>query len=156
VGINATLIGQMITFGLFVWVMMKFVWPPLTQAMQERQQRIAEGLAAAEQGNTQLERSRQEVESALQAARQQAAEILAQANRRSAEMIEQAKQVAREEGERQIRSAEALIAQEVSQARESLRREVADLAMAGAVRILKREIDPSAHRDLVDELVGQI
>ena len=64
-GINATLIGQMITFGLFVWVMMKFVWPPLTQAMQERQQRIAEGLAAAEQGNTQLERSRQEVESAL-------------------------------------------------------------------------------------------
>jgi F-type H+-transporting ATPase subunit b len=156
VGINATLIGQMITFGLFVWVMMKFVWPPLTQAMQERQQRIAEGLAAAEQGNTQLERSRQEVESALQAARQQAAEILAQANRRGAEMIEQAKQAAREEGERQIRSAEALIAQEVSQARESLRREVADLAMAGAGRILKREIDPSAHRDLVDELVGQI
>ncbi|HEX4938532.1 MAG TPA: F0F1 ATP synthase subunit B [Candidatus Kapabacteria bacterium] len=155
-GINATLIGQMITFGLFVWVMMKFVWPPLTQAMQERQQRIAEGLAAAEQGNTQLERSRQEVESALQAARQQAAEILAQANRRGAEMIEQAKQAAREEGERQIRSAEALIAQEVSQARESLRREVADLAMAGAGRILKREIDPSAHRDLVDELVGQI
>jgi len=156
VGINATLIGQMITFGLFVWVMMKFVWPPLTQAMQERQQRIADGLAAAEQGNTQLERSRQEVESALQAARQQAAEILAQANRRGAEMIEQAKQAAREEGERQIRSAEALIAQEVSQARESLRREVADLAMAGAGRILKREIDPSAHRDLVDELVGQI
>lgn len=155
-GINATLIGQMITFGLFVWVMMKFVWPPLTQAMQERQQRIAEGLAAAEQGNTQLERSRQEVESALQAARQQAAEILAQANRRGAEMIELAKQAAREEGERQIRSAEALIAQEVSQARESLRREVADLAMAGAGRILKREIDPSAHRDLVDELVGQI
>lgn len=155
-GINATLIGQMITFGLFVWVMMKFVWPPLTQAMQERQQRIADGLAAAEQGNTQLERSRQEVESALQAARQQAAEILAQANRRGAEMIEQAKQAAREEGERQIRSAEALIAQEVSQARESLRREVADLAMAGAGRILKREIDPSAHRDLVDELVGQI
>ncbi len=155
-GINATLIGQMITFGLFVWVMMKFVWPPLTQAMQERQQRIAEGLAAAEQGNTQLERSRQEVESALQAARQQAAEILAQANRRGAEMIEQAKQAAREEGERQIRSAEALIAQEVSHARESLRREVADLAMAGAGRILKREIDPSAHRDLVDELVGQI
>jgi F-type H+-transporting ATPase subunit b len=156
VGINATLIGQMITFGLFVWVMMKFVWPPLTQAMQERQQRIAEGLAAAEQGNTQLERSRQEVESALQAARQQAAEILAQANRRGAEMIEQAKQAAREEGERQIRSAEALIAQEVSQARESLRREVADLAMAAAGRILKREIDPSAHRDLVDELVRQI
>lgn len=155
-GINATLIGQMITFGLFVWVMMKFVWPPLTQAMQERQQRIAEGLAAAEQGNTQLERSRQEVESALQAARQQAAEILAQANRRGAEMIEQAKQAAREEGERQIRSAEALIAQEVSQARESLRREVADLAMAAAGRILKREIDPSAHRDLVDELVRQI
>lgn len=155
-GINATLIGQMITFGLFVWVMMKFVWPPLTQAMQERQQRIAEGLAAAEQGNTQLERSRQEVESALQAARQQAAEILAQANRRGAEMIEQAKQAAHEEGERQIRSAEALIAQEVSQARESLRREVADLAMAAAGRILKREIDPSAHRDLVDELVRQI
>ena len=155
-GINATLIGQMITFGLFVWVMMKFVWPPLTQAMQERQQRIAEGLAAAEQGNTQLERSRQEVESALQAARQQAAEILAQANRRGAEMIEQAKQAAREEGERQIRSAEALIAQEVSQARESLRREVADLAIAAAGRILKREIDPSAHRDLVDELVRQI
>jgi F-type H+-transporting ATPase subunit b len=156
VGINATLIGQMITFGLFVWVMMKFVWPPLTQAMQERQQRIAEGLAAAEQGNTQLERSRQEVESALQAARQQAAEILAQANRRGAEMIEQAKQAAHEEGERQIRSAEALLAQEVSQARESLRREVADLAMAAAGRILKREIDPSAHRDLVDELVRQI
>ncbi|MES1992706.1 MAG: F0F1 ATP synthase subunit B [Pseudomonadota bacterium] len=155
-GINATLIGQMITFGLFVWVMMKFVWPPLTQAMQERQQRIADGLAAAEQGNTQLERSRQEVEMALQAARQQAAEILAQANRRGTEMVEQAKQAAREEGERQLRSAEALIAQEVAQARESLRREVAGLAMAGAGRILKREIDPSAHRDLVDELVGQI
>ena len=155
-GINATLIGQMITFGLFVWFMMKFVRPPLTQAMQERQRKIAEGLAAAEQGNTQLERSRQEVEATLQAARQQAAEILAQANRRGTEMVEQAKLAAREEGERQIRSAEALIAQEIAQARESLRREVAELATAGAARILKREIDPAAHRDLVDDLVGQI
>ena len=155
-GINATLIGQMITFGLFVWVMMKFVWPPLTQALQERQQRIAEGLAAAERGNTQLEHSRQEAEAALQAARQQAAEILAQANRRGTEMIEQAKQSAREEGERQIRAAEALVAQEVAQAREALRREVADLAMKGAGRILRREIDPAVHHDLVDELVSQI
>ena len=142
----------MITFGLFVWFMMKFVWPPLTQAMQERQRKIAEGLAAAEQGNTQLERSRQEVEATLQAARQQAAEILAQANRRGTEMVEQAKLAARDEGERQIRSAEALIAQ----AREALRREVADLATAGAGRILRREIDPAAHRDLLDDLVGQI
>ena len=155
-GINATLLGQMITFGLFVWFMMKFVWPPLTQAMQERQRKIAEGLAAAEQGNTQLERSRQEIEATLQAARQQAAEILAQANRRGTEMVEQAKLAARDEGERQIRSAEALIAQEIAQAREALRREVADLATAGAGRILRREIDPAAHRDLVDDLVGQI
>lgn len=155
-GINLTLVGQMITFAVFVWFMMKFVWPPLTQAMQERQQRIADGLAAAEQGSAQLQEAKGEAEKVLREARNQASDILAQANRRSGEIIDQAREEAKAEGQRMIDNAHAEIEREAAQLRESLRREVGQLAVQGAQRILKREIDPQAHKALLAELITQV
>lgn len=155
-GINATLIGQMITFAVFVWFMMKFIWPPLTQAMQERQKRIADGLAAAEQGSEQLDKAREEADKILRAARDQASEILAQANKRGNETVEQAKVEARSEGERLITAAQTEIEQERVRARESLRKEVATLAVTAAGRILEREVDAASHERLIDDLVSQV
>lgn len=154
--INATLIGQMITFLILVWFTMKYVWPPVINAMQERQARISEGLAAAERGSEQLQKSQEEADKILRDARGQAQEIIAQANRRSTEMVEQAKAEAREEGERLLRAAEAEIEQERIRAREQLRQEVGKIAVLGARRVLEREIDEQSHKDLLDDLVAQI
>ena len=154
--INATLIGQMITFLILVWFTMKYVWPPVINAMQERQARISEGLAAAERGSEQLQKSQEEADKILRDARGQAQEIIAQANRRSTDMVEQAKTEAREEGERLLRAAESEIEQERIRAREQLRQEVGKIAVLGARRVLEREIDEQSHKDLLDDLVAQI
>lgn len=154
--INATLIIQGITFFLFIWFTMKFVWPPLQQAMRDRQQKIADGLAAGERGERELEKAKQEVKQMLDEAKGQAAEILNQANKRDAEMMEQAKADARAEGERLIASAKAQLEQEVAQAREALRKEVAGIALAGAGKVLGREIDAAAHKDLLDNVANEI
>jgi len=154
--INATLLGQMLVFAFMIWFTMKFVWPPIVNAMRERQTRISEGLAAAERSGQQLEKAQEEVELLLREARQKAQEILAQANKRSLDTIEQAKLEAKAESERIVLAARSEIDQEVSRARDQLRRELAALAVAGAARIIKRELDEKAQHALVDDLIAQL
>lgn len=154
--INATLLGQMIVFGIFVWFTMKYVWPPLMTAMRERQKRISEGLAAAERGARELNEATEKAENTIREAREQAQEILSNAQKQANETIERSREEARAEGERQKESAREEIDQAVSHAKDELRREVGRLAVVGAERILKREIDAEAHNDIIDDLVGQI
>ncbi|MEJ2576898.1 MAG: F0F1 ATP synthase subunit B [Gammaproteobacteria bacterium] len=154
--INLTLIGQMISFAVFVWFSMKFVWPPIVKAIEERQAKIADGLAAAERGVREQELAEQRATEKLHAAKQQAAEIVARAEKRAAEIVEDAKGLARVEGERLIEGARSEIEQETNKARESLRTRVGELALAGAERILRKEIDADAHKDIVDDLAAQL
>ncbi|HYW04766.1 MAG TPA: F0F1 ATP synthase subunit B [Gammaproteobacteria bacterium] len=154
--IDLTLLGEMLTFMVLVVVTMKYIWPPLTEAIRDRQARISDGLAAAERGQQQLEQAREDAEKILQEAREQASEILAQANKRHSEMLEKSREDARAEGERLVEAARAEIQQEVVRARETLRAELGNLVIDGAERVLAREIDSKAHNDLVDELVEQI
>ena len=154
--INATLFGQMISFALLVWFTMKFVWPPVTKALAERQQRIADGLAAAERGKQELGLAQKKATEILHEAHADAADVLAQTARRAAEIIEQSKNEARAEGERQIAAARVEIEQMTHHAREQLRAETSTAALAVAGKILQREIDAKTHRKLLNELVGQI
>ena len=154
--INATLFGQAITFAIFVWFTMKYVWPPMMAAMQERQKRISDGLAAADRGSRALDEAREESEKLLKDAREQAQEILSAANRQANEAIESSKTQAREEGERIVATAKAEIETEINRARDALRREVGTLAVAGATQILGREVDDKAHADIIDGLAGRI
>jgi F-type H+-transporting ATPase subunit b len=156
VNINATIIGQMIWFILFIWFVAKVVWPALNGMIEKRQQTIAEGLAAAEQGKRALETSSKQAEQEISAARSRAAEILAQAEKRAAQMVEEAKTAARDEGTREKQAAQAEIEQQVSRARELLREQVAGLAVAGAERILRREVNPQAHAELLAQLKKEI
>jgi len=156
VNINATLIGQMISFALLVWFTMKFVWPPVTKALAERQQRIADGLAAGERGKQELGLAQKKATEILHEAHADAADVLAQTARRAAEIIEQSKDEARAEGERQIAAARVEIEQMTHHAREQLRAETSTAALAVAGKILQREIDAKTHRKLLNELVGQI
>jgi len=134
VNFNATLIGQMITFGLLVLFTMKYVWPPIMQAMQDRQKKIADGLASAERGVREQELAQAKAAQTLKEAKQQSAEIVAQAHKRANEIIEQSKQDARTEGDRQLAAAKAEIEQEVNRAREQLRHQVVSLAVTGQSR----------------------
>lgn len=154
--INATLIGQAIWFALFIWITMKYVWPPLQQAMQARQKQIADGLAAAEQGKQALELSSRQADEEIAKARARAAEIIAQGEKRVSQMIEEAKTTAREEGNREKTAAKAEIAQEVSRAKEALRSQVSLLAIAGAEKILRREVDAKTHADLLRAVQAEL
>ena len=154
--INATLIGQMISFALLVWFTMKYVWPPLTKALAERQQRIADGLAAAERGQQELGLAQKKATEILHEAHADAADVLAQTARRATETIEQAKSDAHAEGDRLLAAARAEIEQMTHRAREQLRADVATLAVAGAARILEKEIDAKAHAKLLDAVVRQL
>jgi len=154
--INMTLIGQSITFAIFVWFCMKFVWPFIRNAMDARTQQIAEGLSAAERAHRDLELAKDKVSSQLKDAKVEAAAIIEQANRRAAQIIDEAKDRAREEGERIKVSAQAEIEQESNRAREQLRAQVGALAVAGASRILGRAVDENAHRDIVDQLAQEL
>ncbi len=153
---SATLIGQMITFAVFVWFCMKFIWPPLIAALEERNARISEGLAAAQRGQQDLEEAEAKVKESLNEAKAQAQEIINQAQKRANEIVDDAKESAREEADKTVAAAGVEIEQQVSAAREQLRKEVSTIALAGAERILKREIDAKAHADVLDELVEQI
>ena len=153
---NATLIGQMITFGLLVLFTMKYVWPPIIQAMQDRQKRIADGLASAERGVREQELAKAKAAQMLKESKQQAAEIVAQAHKRANEIIEQSKQEARVEGDRQLAAAKAEIEQESHRAREALRGEVASLVVAGAGKVLRREVDAKAHADLLEAIKNEL
>ncbi len=154
--INLTLIGQTISFFFFVWFCMKYVWPPLIRAMEERKEKIADGLAAAERGKREQQLAEERAKEDLKAAKQQASEILAKAERRAGEIIDEAKASAQEEGARIRTAAQAEIEQEVNRAKETLRKEVSGLAIAGAEKILGREINAEAHKEVLDELVSQI
>ena len=155
-GINLTLLGQMGTFLVFIWFTKKFVWPPVMQALEERRTRIADGLAAADRGQKALENADAQVAERLREARQQAAQIIEQAERRGAELVEEAKENAQAAGERILAQARADLEQDTNRAREALRGEVAAIALSGARQLLEKEIDASAHRDLLDRLAAQL
>lgn len=154
--LNLTMLGQLISFSIFVWFCLKFVWPPVITALRQRQATIAEGLASAERGAQAKELAEQRAKETLKDAKQQAADIIAQAQKRGNQMVEEAKATARNEGERIKQAAQAEIEQEINRAKETLRAQVGGIAIAGAERILKREIDAKAHQKVLDELVGQI
>jgi F-type H+-transporting ATPase subunit b len=156
VNINATLLGQAITFAILIWFTMKFVWPPLTQAMQERAKTIADGLAAGERAKHDLEMAAKRSAEIIREAKEKAAEILAGGEKRASEIIEEAKAKAKAEGERIVVGAKAEIDQEVFRAKEQLRTQVSAIALAGAGKILGREIDAKAHNDLLEKLVAEI
>ena len=154
--INATLLVQAIVFLAFIAFTAKFIWPYLMQAIEARQKAIADGLAAAEAGKKSLEVSARQAEQAIQEARGRAADIIAQAERRDAQMVEAAKVAAKSEGDRERAAAKADIAQEAQRAREQLREQVAALAVAGAEKILRREVDAKAHAELLDGIKKQL
>jgi len=154
--LNMTFFGQMITFIVLIWFTMKFIWPPLNKAIEERQQKIAEGLAAAEQSQKNLAQAQQSVDAELRSARTKANEIIEQAHQRANQIIDQAKNDAITEANRQKSAAEAEIAAASNRAREELRKQVSTLAVTGAEKLLKREIDANAHKALLDELAAQL
>src|SRR5919197_2681617 len=154
--LNLTLFAQAITFAAFIWFTVKFVWPPMLRAIETRQKTIADGLAAAEQGRRSLELSTRQSDEAIKEARARAAEILAQAEKRRQELIDHARQEAKQEGDRELAAAKAQIEQEVTRAREELRDRVASLAVAGAEKILRREVDARAHGDLLESIKRQL
>jgi F-type H+-transporting ATPase subunit b len=153
---NATLLAQAVVFALFIWFTAKVVWPHLIRAIEARQKTIADGLAAADQGRRSLEQSTRQAEDAVSQARGRAAEIVAQAEKRAAQLVDEARNAAKEEGNREKTAAKAEIAQEVSRAREQLRDHVASLAVAGAEKILRREVDAKAHADLLETIKRQL
>ena len=154
--INMSLIGQMVTFLIFVWVVMSKVWPPLMEAVEERRKKIADGLAAAERGQQDLAKAESRVEELINDARGQAAEILDQARSRANEIVAEGKSEGQRERDRQLTAARAEIEQETNKAREALRDQVSAVAIASAEKIQKREIDAKAHEDLLADMAQQI
>ncbi len=154
--INVTLVVQMLVFGAFVWFTMKFVWPPLSKAMEERQTKIADGLAAAERGRRELELAQHRIKDEMKQAKVQSAEIIERANRRAAQILEEAKLGAQEESQKLFKLAQEQISQDVNRAKNSLRQQVAALAVAGAEKILRREIDERSNQVLLDNLIKEI
>ena len=154
--INLTLFGQLITFVVFVWFTMKYVWTPIVAALETRKKGIADSLAQAERGKHEQELAKQRASEILQKAKADASDIVGNAQRRAAGIVEEAKGDARDEGARILSAARAEIDREVSRAREQLREQVAVLAVAGAEKILKREIDAAAHKGVVDEIAKQL
>jgi len=154
--INITLLGQMITFAIFVWFTVKFVWPPIAKAMQDRQDKIASGLAAAEQGEQALQVATNKIALQMEEAKGQAAKILEQANQRAVHIVEEAKVQARQEGERLLQLAQDEIRREYSQAKADLLKQIANISVVGAEKILGREVDRASNDRLIDELVRGI
>ena len=154
--INLTLFGQMVTFAFFVWFCMKFVWPVIIEAMEERQKQIADGLDAAERALRDLELAQNKATDQMKEAKQEAAGIIDQANKRANQIIDEAKQQAVAEGDRIKAAAQADIEQEINRAKEELRASVAGLALAGAKKVLEASIDEKSNRALVDKLAAQL
>jgi len=154
--INATLLGQAIVFGILIWFSVKFIWPPLVKAIEDRQKKIAEGLAAAERGQTELQSAHGEAQAIVNQAREQAKKIVDQAHKREVSIVEEARNTAVEEGKRIVESSRQDAQQEKARARDELRKDVATLAVAGASRLLQREIDAKAHAELIEQLAREI
>ena len=154
--INFTLVGQAIAFAIFVIFCMKFVWPPLIGASKERQRKITEGLNAAEKAKADLATAEQEVQNELDLAKTKAAALIEQANKSANQLVEDAKMQAQVEGERIRQQAQASIDQEINQARESLRAQVAELAVLGAEKILQDKVDVQKHASMLDQLAAKL
>lgn len=154
--INLTLFGQLLSFALFVWFTMKFVWTPIMEALEARKKEIATGLAAAERGQHEQELAKERAKDVLREAKAQAAEIVSQSQRRAADIVDEAKTNARSEGERILTAAQQEIEQEINRARQQLREKIGELAVAGAEKILRKEINAEAHKDIVDALAKEI
>jgi F-type H+-transporting ATPase subunit b len=152
VSINATLIGQAIWFAIFIWITMKYVWPPLQKAMADRQAQIAEGLAAAERGKHEQDLAAKRSADALRQAKEKSAEIVAQAEKRAQQIVDEAKGNAKVEADKVVAGAKAEIDQEVERAKQQLRERVAELAVAGAEKILRKEVNASAHAAMLAAL----
>ena len=154
--INATLFGQAIAFGIFVWFCLKFVWPPITKALRDREKTIADGLESASRAEQDLELARKNATEKMREAKEQASELVAHAHKRAAGIVDEAKEQANDERAKILANAKSEIEQETNRAREELRASVAALAIDGAGRILQREVDSSAHAELLDDLVKQL
>jgi F-type H+-transporting ATPase subunit b len=154
--LNLTLVAQAITFVAFIVFCIKFIWPPLLQAIDERRKTIADGLAAADKGSKSLSEAKVQIAGLLDEARGQARQIIDQAQARANTVMEEARTGADQERERIIQSAQAEVQQQINRARDELRTQVAGIAVAGAEKILAREIDPRAHQQLLDQLAAQI
>lgn len=154
--INLTLFGQMVTFAIFVWFCMKFVWPVIISAMEERQQKISDGLDAADRAMRDLEAAQAKATDQMKDAKKEAASIVDQASKRANQIVDEAKEQAVAEGDRLKLAAEAEIEQEVNRAKEELRASVAGLALAGAEKVLEASIDDKANRALIDDLASQL
>ena len=153
---NITLLGQMISFAILIWFTVKFIWPPLMGAIEERQRRIAEGLAAADRSQKDLAQAQDRVNEALREARTKANEIIEQAHARANQILDKAKEDAVAEAQRQKAAAVAEIESAANRAKEEMRRQLSGLAVAGAERLIRREIDQNAHRAILDELAAEI
>ena len=154
--INLTLIAQAVSFAILIWFTVKFVLPPLLTAIETRQKEIADGLAAGERGRDELEQAAKRSTDVVNEARQRASEIIAQAEKRATTIIEEAKGSAKVEGDRIVASAKAEVEQEVNRAKEGLRNQVATLAIAGAEKILRKEIDAKAHEDILNAIAKEL
>jgi F-type H+-transporting ATPase subunit b len=156
VNFNLTLIIQMLVFAILIWAVMTFAWPKILGAMEERSRRIAQGLAAADQGQQSLAQAQVKADVVVREARERATHIIDQAQKRANELVEQAKTQAAAEGARLVASAQSQIQLEATRARESLRKDVAALAVSAASKVLEREIDPRTHAELLNKLATQI
>jgi F-type H+-transporting ATPase subunit b len=154
--INLTLVVQMLVFAAFVLFTMKLVWPPLAKALEERQDKIADGLSAAERGRRELELAQHRVKDDLKQAKAQSADIIDKANKRASQIIEEAKEAAKREAQIQAKLAQEQLAQQVNHAKDELRKQVATLAISGAEKILMREVDAKANSALLDNLIEEI
>ena len=154
--INFTLIAQAIAFAVLIWFTVKFVWPPLLNAIETRQKEIADGLAAASEGKNSLAVAAKQSEVTLNEAKQKASEIIGQAEKRGSQIVEEAKGTAKTEGDRILAGAKAEIDQEVNRAKEGLRAQVSSLAIAGAEKILRKEIDAKAHSEMLSKLAAEL
>jgi len=156
VNINLTLVVQMVVFATLIYITMKWIWPPLLKMMDERQRKIAEGLAAAEEGEKELAEARGKADGIVREARERANQIIDHAQHRANEMVEEAKGTASAEGARIVAAAQQQIELDTTRAKESLRREVAGIAVGAASKLLGREIDPRTHAELLEKLAAQI
>jgi len=156
VSINATLIGQIITFALLVWFTMKYIWPPLFNSLEERKKKIADGLAAAEKGQEDMLLAEKKAKGLLKTAKDQSSEIVTLAQKQANAIVEESKNTAKQEGDRLILAAKAQIEQDIQQSKESLRKEVAALAVSAAEQILTAEIDKTKHQEIVEKISSRL
>ena len=153
---NLTLIGQTVAMIVFVWFCMKYIWPPVMKAIEQRRKEIADGIAAGEKGQKELADARHGSEAILADARQKAVQVVDLAHKRGNDLVAEAKTTATAEGQRLVSQAKGEIANEQNRARDGLRKEVAALALAGATKVLGREVDAKAHAQLLDELAAEL